>query len=143
MNLDRKIIDAIRAVLQKDGFENLTAMQSTHTLSLVGNKGSVRVTVHFTDGREQPHGVELNPNIPEAYQIAVRPRLDDISRIASTSPVGAAATVVPPVVVVVVDMRAKENPGFSRISRPADLYLNGECTDADGYYLEQANLVPL
>jgi hypothetical protein len=32
---------------------------------------------------------------------------------------------------------------FSRISRPADLYLNGECTDANGYYIEQNDLAPL
>jgi hypothetical protein len=42
-----------------------------------------------------------------------------------------------------MDRNAKEKPGFSRIYRPADLYLNGECTDDDGYYLEQHNLVPL
>jgi hypothetical protein len=48
-----------------------------------------------------------------------------------------------PTVVVVMDRNAKEKPGFSRIYRPADLYLNGECTDDDGYYLEQHNLVPL
>jgi hypothetical protein len=47
------------------------------------------------------------------------------------------------IVVVVMDRNAKEKPGFSRIYRPADLHLNGECTDDDGYYLEQNNLVPL
>ena len=46
-------------------------------------------------------------------------------------------------VVVVVDRTPKEKPGFSRIYRPADLYLNGECTDANGYYIEQNNLAPL
>jgi glucose/arabinose dehydrogenase len=46
-------------------------------------------------------------------------------------------------VVVVVDRQPKEKPPFSRIYRPADLYLNGECTDADGYYIEQVNLVAL
>ena len=46
-------------------------------------------------------------------------------------------------VVVVVDRHPKEKPSFSRIYRPADLYLNGKCTDANGYYIEQNNLVPL
>lgn len=46
-------------------------------------------------------------------------------------------------VTVVVDKAAKEKPGFSRIYRPADIHLNGECTDDNGYYLEQSNLVPL
>jgi glucose/arabinose dehydrogenase len=46
-------------------------------------------------------------------------------------------------VAVVVDRQPKEKPGFSRIFRPADLYLNGECTDANGYYIEQSSLVPL
>lgn len=46
-------------------------------------------------------------------------------------------------VVVVVDRQPKEKPSFSRIYRPADLYLNGECADADGYYIEQNNLVAL
>ena len=46
-------------------------------------------------------------------------------------------------VVVVVDRSPKEKPAFSRIYRPADLYLNGECTDANGYYIEQNNLVAL
>jgi glucose/arabinose dehydrogenase len=46
-------------------------------------------------------------------------------------------------VAVVVDINPKEKPSFSRIFRPADLYLNGECTDANGYYIEQDNLVAL
>jgi glucose/arabinose dehydrogenase len=46
-------------------------------------------------------------------------------------------------VVVVLDAHPKEKPAFSRIYRPADLYLNGECTDANGYFIERANLVPL
>jgi hypothetical protein len=46
-------------------------------------------------------------------------------------------------VVVVVDRQPREKPSFSRIYRPADLYLNGECADADGYYIEQNNLVAL
>jgi hypothetical protein len=46
-------------------------------------------------------------------------------------------------VVIVVDRRPKEKRSFSHIFRPADLYLNGECTDADGYYIEQNNLVAL
>jgi hypothetical protein len=45
-------------------------------------------------------------------------------------------------IVVVVDRRPKEKLGFSRLYRPADLYLNGECADANGYYIEQNNLVP-
>ncbi|AMN42052.1 glucose/sorbosone dehydrogenase [Rhodoplanes sp. Z2-YC6860] len=43
-------------------------------------------------------------------------------------------------VVVVVDKNAQEKPGFSRIYRPADIFLNGECADGDGYYLETRNL---
>jgi hypothetical protein len=37
----------------------------------------------------------------------------------------------------------EEKPTFSRINRPADLYLNRECMDANGYYIEQNNLVAL
>jgi len=44
-------------------------------------------------------------------------------------------------IVVVVDRQPKEKPSFSRIYRPADLHLNGECADADGYYIEQGSLV--
>lgn len=43
-------------------------------------------------------------------------------------------------VVVVVDARPKERPSFSRIFRPADVYLNGVCVDGDGYYIEQKYL---
>jgi hypothetical protein len=39
-------------------------------------------------------------------------------------------------VVVVVDKHPKEKSGFSRIDRPAELYLNGECTDANGCYFD-------
>jgi hypothetical protein len=38
-------------------------------------------------------------------------------------------------IVVVVDKNPNEMPGFSRIFRPADQYLNGECVDGDGYYV--------
>ena len=39
------------------------------------------------------------------------------------------------VIVVVVEKSPRERPGTARIFRPADKYLNGECTDDDGYYL--------
>ena len=39
--------------------------------------------------------------------------------------------------------QAPEKPQFSRIYRPADLYLNGECSDDGGYYIEAENLVAL
>jgi glucose/arabinose dehydrogenase len=46
-------------------------------------------------------------------------------------------------VVVVTQRDAEGKPGFSRFYRPADSFLNGECTDEDGYYIEQRFLVPL
>ncbi|MFT4115502.1 MAG: PQQ-dependent sugar dehydrogenase [Bradyrhizobium sp.] len=46
-------------------------------------------------------------------------------------------------VVVVTQRNAVDKPGFSRFFRPADPYLNGECTDDDGYYIRQELLVPV
>ena len=46
-------------------------------------------------------------------------------------------------VVVVTQRQASDRPGFSRFYRPADPFLNGECSDADGYYIRQNFLVPL
>ncbi|SCB28112.1 Glucose/arabinose dehydrogenase, beta-propeller fold [Bradyrhizobium shewense] len=46
-------------------------------------------------------------------------------------------------VVVVTQRSAVDKPGFSRFFRPADPYLNGECTDGDGYYIRQEFLVPV
>jgi hypothetical protein len=46
-------------------------------------------------------------------------------------------------VVVVTQRNAVDKPGFSRFYRPADIFLNGECTDADGYYIRSDLLVPL
>lgn len=46
-------------------------------------------------------------------------------------------------VVVVTEPQAKGKPGFSRIYRPADIYLEGECSDDDGYYMQQGFLSPL
>ena len=46
-------------------------------------------------------------------------------------------------VVVVTQSSAVDKPGFSRFFRPADPYLNGECTDGDGYYIRQEFLVPV
>jgi glucose/arabinose dehydrogenase len=46
-------------------------------------------------------------------------------------------------VVVVTQRAASDKPGYSRFYRPADPYLNGECSDADGYYLRQELLAPL
>jgi hypothetical protein len=43
-------------------------------------------------------------------------------------------------VVTVIDAKPKEKPGFGRIYRPADRYLNGACVDRDGYYAPVANL---
>lgn len=46
-------------------------------------------------------------------------------------------------VVVVTQRNALDKPGFSRFYKPADNFLNGECTDDDGYYIRQEFLVPL
>lgn len=46
-------------------------------------------------------------------------------------------------VVVVTQRSAVDKPGFSRFFRPADPYLNGECSDGDGYYIRQEFLVPV
>jgi glucose/arabinose dehydrogenase len=46
-------------------------------------------------------------------------------------------------VVVVTQRQALDKPGFSRFYKPADIFLNGECTDANGYYIQQTFLVPL
>ncbi len=46
-------------------------------------------------------------------------------------------------VVVVTERQARKKTGYSRFYRPADLYLNGECTDGEGYYIESRNLIPL
>jgi len=46
-------------------------------------------------------------------------------------------------VVVVTQRGAVDKSGFSRFYRPADPYLNGECTDDDGYYIRQDFLVPV
>jgi len=46
-------------------------------------------------------------------------------------------------VVVVTQRSAVDKTGFSRFFRPADPYLNGECSDDDGYYIRQEFLVPV
>ncbi|MGY4231709.1 glucose/arabinose dehydrogenase [Bradyrhizobium sp. USDA 4449] len=46
-------------------------------------------------------------------------------------------------VVVVTQRNAVDKPGFSRFFRPADPYLNGECSDDDGYYIRQEFLGPV
>ncbi|MGJ4894950.1 MULTISPECIES: PQQ-dependent sugar dehydrogenase [unclassified Bradyrhizobium] len=46
-------------------------------------------------------------------------------------------------VVVMTERSAVNKPGFSRFFRPADTYLNGTCTDDNGYYIQQQFLVPL
>ncbi|WP_198961072.1 PQQ-dependent sugar dehydrogenase [Bradyrhizobium sp. UFLA03-84] len=46
-------------------------------------------------------------------------------------------------VVVVTQKDANGKPGFSRFYRPADPFLNGECSDGDGYYIQSNFLVPL
>jgi glucose/arabinose dehydrogenase len=46
-------------------------------------------------------------------------------------------------VVVVTQRSAPDKAGFSRFYRPADPYLNGACTDDDGYYIQSQFLVPL
>lgn len=46
-------------------------------------------------------------------------------------------------VVVVTQSQSSDRPGYSRFYRPADPFLNGECSDADGYYIRQNFLVPL
>jgi len=46
-------------------------------------------------------------------------------------------------IVIVVDRDPKEKQTFSRIYRPADLFLNNECTDANSCHIEQSGPVPL
>jgi hypothetical protein len=46
-------------------------------------------------------------------------------------------------VVVVTQRIAVEKAGFSRFFRPADHYLNGQCSDEDGYFIQRNDLVPV
>ena len=43
-------------------------------------------------------------------------------------------------VIIVVDKHPKEKPGFSRIDGPAERCLHGECTDANGYEIQQNDI---
>jgi hypothetical protein len=45
--------------------------------------------------------------------------------------------------IVATQRQAVDNPDYSRFYKPADQFLNRDCTDADGYYIEQAFLVLL
>jgi hypothetical protein len=44
---------------------------------------------------------------------------------------------------VATQRQALDNPDYSRFYKPADQFLNRDCTGADGYYIEQAFLVLL
>jgi len=45
-------------------------------------------------------------------------------------------------IVVVTERSAVNKPGFTRFFRPADTYLNGSCTDDNGYFIQQQFLGP-
>ena len=45
--------------------------------------------------------------------------------------------------VLVINRKPRIKPGFGRILRPADVYLNGSCSDEDGYFIETKDLLPL
>ena len=45
--------------------------------------------------------------------------------------------------IVATQRQDLDNPDYSRFYKPADQILNRDCTDADGYYIEQAFLVLL
>jgi hypothetical protein len=44
---------------------------------------------------------------------------------------------------VVTQRQAVDKPRSRRFYKAADQFVNGDCTDADGYHIEQAFLVPL
>jgi hypothetical protein len=45
--------------------------------------------------------------------------------------------------IVATQRQAVDNPDYSRFSKPADQFRNRDCTNANGYYIEQAFLVLL
>jgi hypothetical protein len=92
--MDRKLLLALRAVLRKGGFGGLTVVRSTHTLSLVGTKGQVRVTVHFSDGQGRASGFQLNPAVPAAHEITARPHLGPMRSAQPPGPGAAPAAVM-------------------------------------------------
>lgn len=46
-------------------------------------------------------------------------------------------------VVVVLEKESSARPGYSKVYRPADNYLNGNCQDKDGYYIASSRLKPI
>jgi glucose/arabinose dehydrogenase len=63
----------------------------------------------------------------KAGHAVARPVLDRASHICGSIP--------DQTMLVVIDRTPAGKPGYSRIYRPADQYLNGECTDEQGYYV--------
>jgi hypothetical protein len=45
--------------------------------------------------------------------------------------------------IALTQRQAVHKPRLRRFYKAADQFLNGDCTDSDGYYIEQAVLVPL
>jgi hypothetical protein len=44
---------------------------------------------------------------------------------------------------VVTQTQPIDKPGYSGFYKPPDQFLNGDCIDADGYYIKHTFLVPL
>jgi hypothetical protein len=77
-------------------------------------------------------------------QSVASPEFCDLGRIDRRDRAGHECGAIPgDMIVVVIDNHPAEKPTLSRISRPADPYLNGECTDANGYTIEQNDLAAL
>jgi hypothetical protein len=89
-----ELLNQTKTLLSNEGFKNLVAHKSTHTWSLSGNKGDVKVLVHITEQDDLPHLAQRSETVPAAESILMRAGLPGLFGTAPGPIVGVTATPV-------------------------------------------------
>jgi hypothetical protein len=145
-NAEQRDIAALRFILSQDGWVYPGDPESGHLRARL--RGLGREKVMPPDGRELLKDAAYRRLLDTVDNLVatmvpgqrMRVRLGRVERNFYDRSGKLCGAIPSGRVVVVVDKNAQEKPGFSRIYRPADVFLNGECADGDVYYLETRNL---
>ena len=75
----RELLKSIEALLQKEGFTDISIDSSAHSYTLSAQRGEMRAVMYMTDQEELPHAAAPNKSVPKPTDIRMTATFPGIS----------------------------------------------------------------
>ena len=74
-----ELLKSIEALLQKEGFTDISIDSSAHSYTLSARRGEMRTVMYMTDQEELPHAAAPNKSVPKPTDIRMTATFPGVS----------------------------------------------------------------